>query len=67
MKTLQNSIGRYAIVVHNNKCYTANILDCVAGSDIPKRVRIQQDIELQGKVLMPSEYTFKQFADEEAD
>lgn len=61
------SIGRYVIIEHNGKCYTANVLDCVAGTNTPKRVRIQNDLVLQGEVLVPSQYTFKQFADEADD
>lgn len=68
-KTIETvpSVGRYAIVEYKGKCYSANVLDCVAGTNTPKRVRIQNDVELQGEVLMPSQYTFKQFSDGDDD
>ena len=54
-------IGSFVVVEHDGKCYTATVLDCQAGTLKPKRVRIQRDTELQGKVLMPSQYTLKDY------
>ncbi len=52
-----------AVVVVGNHCYVGNVVDLVAGTDTPKRIRIQYDLERQGDVLMPSEYQFKQWSD----
>ena len=67
-RTKNSCIGRFAIVAYAGHCYVANVLDEVAdGSHRPKRVRVQNDVQLQGRVLVPSEYTFKGFADEQED
>lgn len=58
------NIGRMAIIVHDGQCYVANVIDQVAGTTTPKRVRIQYDAAMQGKVLMPYEYVFKEWADD---
>ena len=56
------------MVVHEGKCFLASVLDAVAGEPgRPKRVRIQRDVQRQGDVLMPSEYSLKRWADEEED
>jgi hypothetical protein len=58
----ENPIGKFVVIAYKGKSYVGNVLDC--DSDFkPKRVRIQNDTELQGKVVMPSEYTIKEFAD----
>lgn len=54
-------IGRFVVIEHKGKCYTATVMDCVAGTLRPKRVRIQRDPEMQGRVLMPTEYTLKEY------
>lgn len=59
----KSNIGRMAVVVVGNHCYVGNVVDLVAGTDTPKRIRIQYDLERQGDVLMPSEYQFKQWSD----
>lgn len=59
------NIGRMAAIVYQGKCYTANVLDQVFGTTQPKRVRIQFDPFLQGTVLMPGEYEFKEWADDD--
>lgn len=59
------NIGRLAVIVHDGKCYVANVLDQVAGSTVPKRVRVQHDPFLQGTVLMPGQYEFKEWADDD--
>ena len=61
----ESPIGRFVVIEYNGLCYIANILDTVARTHKPKRVRIQYDIHLQGKVLMPGQYTIKCYADEE--
>lgn len=60
----RSNIGRMAAIVYNGQCYVANVLDQVAGTTKPKRVRIQYDPNLQGKVLMLGEYEFKEWADD---
>ena len=64
IKVDSGNIGRMAVIVHDNKCFIANVLDQVAGTTRPKRVRIQFDPLLQGEVLMPDAYSFKQWADD---
>lgn len=59
------NIGRMAAIVYKDKCYVANVIDQVAGTTKPKRVRIQFDPELQGEVLMPGQYQFKEWADDD--
>ncbi|CAK0765722.1 hypothetical protein CCP3SC15_3330003 [Gammaproteobacteria bacterium] len=66
--------GRMAVVVWrapgniNHKCYVGNVVDFNPEDPTkPKRVRIQQDLCWQGQVLMPGDYTFKCWVDEEAD
>jgi hypothetical protein len=63
----ESPIGRFAVIEHEGKCYVGNVLDCIDGTNIPKRIRIQFDVHLQGKVVFPSQYTFKQFSDESED
>ncbi len=58
-------IGRTAIIAHEGRCYTATVIDQVAGTRKPKRMRIQCDITMQGKVLMPGQYVFKDWTDDE--
>lgn len=65
IKQEAGNIGRMAVIVHVGKCYVANVLDQVAGTTIPKRVRVQYDAELQGEVLMPDQYEFKEWADDD--
>jgi hypothetical protein len=60
-----NKIGRIAVIEHQNKLYVANVLDLVAGTDRIKRVRIQRDLYLQGKVLMPGQYEFVEWGDDD--
>ena len=45
-----------------------NVIDLVAGSPMPKRIRIQHGyLERHGDVVMPGEYIFLWWADEEED
>lgn len=60
----RGNIGRMAVIVHEGKCYVANVIDQVAGTTKPKRVRVQHDVFLQGKVLQPHQYEFKEWADD---
>ena len=61
-------VGRFAVVVHEGQCRVVSVMDAVAGEPgTPKRVRIQRDVARQGEVLMPSQYRFKCWADEEED
>jgi len=58
-------IGRSAVIVHEGKCYLATVIDQTPGPNTPKRVRITCDLSMQGKVLMPGQYKFKIWADDE--
>jgi hypothetical protein len=60
----RGNIGRMAVVVYDGKCYVGNVLDLVAGTTFPKRIRVQYDPFLQGKVLMPGQYEFKEWSDD---
>jgi hypothetical protein len=59
------TIGRTAVVVHQDRCYLAEVIDQVAGTHLPKRVRIRHDLYLEGRVLMPSQYQFKEWSDDD--
>lgn len=61
----QGNIGRMAVVVYAGQCFVGNVLDQVAGTTTPKRVRIQFDPVHQGEVLQPWQYEFKEWADED--
>ena len=50
---------RPVVVAYAGHCYRARVMDCVNGTTQPKRVRIENDLRLQGKVLMPHQYTLK--------
>ncbi len=63
--TTTSPIGRMAVIEHNGTLYQANVLDLVAGTNRMKRVRIQRDVHLQGTVLMPGQYSFKEWADDD--
>lgn len=69
MKTLireqSDLMMRPLVIAYGHQCYEAAIVDCVAGTNQPKRVRILNDVRLQGKVLMPGDYTVKGYADED--
>lgn len=65
--TKPRNIGRWAVVLHNNLLHVGTVIDLVAGTNKPKRIRIQRG-SLQGEVLQPHEYSFKNWlADEEID
>ncbi len=45
-----------------------NVLDLVAGTSNPKRIRLQRGLpEFAGEVFFPSQYRFCWWADEEED
>lgn len=60
------NIGRLAVVVHEGKCFVGTVLDQISGTITPKRIRLRNDLYLQGKVLMPDQYDFKGW-DDDAD
>lgn len=62
-KVEPGNIGRMAVIVFHGKCYVGNVLDQVAGTTKPKRIRIQYDPFLQGEVVQPHQYEFKEWAD----
>lgn len=65
--TKQNNIGRWVTVLHDNELLVGTVIDLVAGTKTPKRVRIQRG-RMQGNVLQPYEYVFKNWlSDEEID
>lgn len=67
-KATQSNIGRMARIEHKAVLLVGNVLDLVAGTDNPKRIRIQHgDPTLQGHVVFPGEYAFLGWADEEED
>ena len=62
---VRSNTGRFMVVVYQGNCYIANVVDTIAGTQQPNRVRIQRDVHLQGRVLDSAEYQFKTWADEE--
>ena len=48
-------IGQWIVLLHNDRQYVGTVIDCVAGTSTPKRVRIQRG-DLQGEVVQPHEY-----------
>ena len=68
-----NNVGRFACIDvplaegHCARVY-GNILDLIAGTDLPKRIRVQRGFpSLHGQVVTPGQYQFCWFADEEED
>jgi hypothetical protein len=68
--------GRWCVVAwtppgpepKQEKQYIATVVDFRRETpQLPKRIRIQKDLLHQGEVLMPGEYTFLHWADEEED
>lgn len=64
----RTNIGRMARVRVTFECY-ANVIDLVADSTQPKRVRIQNGgpMEIKGLVVQPHQYQLVGWADEEQD
>lgn len=54
-------IGRFVEVKHDGLLLKATVIDCVAGENLPKRVRVQSIGKIQGDVLMPGEYEILRF------
>jgi hypothetical protein len=64
MKTLERTcIGDWVVILHNDYQHVGTVIDCVAGTNEPKRVRIQRG-PLQGAVVMPWQYKLKRFLSE---
>lgn len=67
----RTNIGRFARVrlhKYHGQVLVGNVLDLVAGTKDPKRIRIQRgDPSLHGLVVVPTEYDFIGWADEEED
>ena len=62
-----NNIGRWVVILHGGLLHVGTVMDLVAGTDTPKRIRIQRG-PLQGEVVQPHEYVFKSWLeDEEVD
>lgn len=61
----KTNIGRMAVIGYRGHQYLGNVIDLVAGTPHPKRIRIQYDPELQGKVVMPGQYAFIEWKDED--
>lgn len=59
----QTCIGRWAEIVHDGRMHVGTVIDVVAGTDKPKRIRIQRGSK-QGEVVMPGEYQFRGWLDE---
>ncbi len=64
MTLTKNNIGRWAVVLHDNLLHVGTCMDLVAGTDRPKRIRIQRG-QLQGKVIQPCDYVFKDWLEAE--
>lgn len=53
----QNIVGTWVVIEHLKRQYVGTVMDTVAGTNQPKRVRIQRG-PLQGEVVIPSQYTY---------
>jgi hypothetical protein len=68
IKVAPNNIGRFAVIYVNGERLYGNVLDLVAGTDTPKRIRIQSgNPALVGDVVQPHQYKFVGWADEEEE
>lgn len=56
-RSARPTIGRWVVVVHRGLQRVGTVMDQVAGTDRPKRVRIQRG-DLQGQVVGLGEYDF---------
>lgn len=66
----RNNVGRFAriLLLPGREVVYGNALDLVAGTNDPKRIRIQRGLPArQGEVVMPFEYEFEWWADEEEE
>lgn len=66
IKPRKTNIGRMAAIVlkKDGRCYVGNVMDLVSGTGRPKRIRIQYSVFMQGTVVQPHEYDFKEWADD---
>ena len=66
---VRSNIGRMAcITLLTGEQVYGNVLDLVHGTNKPKRIRIQHGLPARhGDVVMPGEYHFGWWADEEED
>lgn len=61
-------LARISLQKYQGEHLVGNVIDLVAGTNNPKRIRIQRgNPKLQGQVVMPGEYCFLGWADEEED
>lgn len=68
IKVAPNNIGRMAEIRVLGHVVVGNVIDLVAGTDYPKRIRIQHGWPaLHGDVVQTGEYEFLWFCDEEED
>lgn len=65
MTLTKSNIGRWAVILHQNLLHVGTVIDVIAGTSKPKRIRVQRG-SLQGKVLQPADYQFKNFIEDEA-
>lgn len=64
IKEKANCIGSWVVIYHDDELHIGTVMDLVAGTNTPKRVRIQRGY-LQGEVVQPHQYKFKAFMKEE--
>lgn len=64
IKVPANCIGAWVTVLHQESLHVGTVLDLVAGTNTPKRIRIQRGPR-QGEVVQPHEYKFKAFLKDE--
>ena len=68
IKVAPNNIGRMAEIRVQGHVVVGNVIDLVAGTDYPKRIRIQHGFpELHGSIVRPGEYEVLWFCNEEED
>lgn len=58
-----NPIGSWAVILHDGRQLVGTVIDTIAGTTTPKRIRVQRGT-LQGEVLQPSQYEFKSWLSE---
>jgi hypothetical protein len=64
MKTLETCVGRWAVVLFLGQQMVGTVVDFYPGEpDKPKRIRIQRG-SMQGIVLQPYEYEFKDWLED---
>lgn len=60
----RGTIGRWVVIVHDGLLHVGTVIDCVAGTNSPKRIRIQRGPR-QGIVVQPHEYQFRNWLEDE--